>query len=245
MRALSYYVRLENFEGPFDLLFHLIERAELDIYDIPIAKITGEYLDYIEDLEGVDLDSAGEFLLMAVRLLEIKSKLLLPKQQTDTEEEREDETDPRIELAQRLMEYKLFRDSVFFLQENAKERDLLFTRQSCTAEELFPEGRPLEGLTVLDLVRALQKVKKRLAPPTFPLGKNKKISVPKRIEELSEFFRKQQGECVFEELFAQDYSWVEAVATFLALLVLVERGKILIKQETVFGEIKIISVGEW
>lgn len=239
---MLYQIRLENFEGPFELLIHLIERAEIDIYDIPIARITREYLEYLEEWENLDLDAASEFLLMAARLLEIKSKCLLPGLHEEKAED--EEQDPREELVERLLEYKYFRKLASLLREIAREQGGIFTRVGEKPESWFPEGQPLAGHTVRDLSRAFKKVLENAPSPRLPEIRAKRVTVPEKIEELCSLLARRRGGVDFRELLHPDSSRLEIIITFLALLELVYQGKVRVYQERVFGEILIMPWGE-
>lgn len=143
---MAYQIKLEVFEGPFDLLFHLLEKNEVDIYDIPIAKITEQYLGYITAIQILDLEVASEFLVMAANLLAIKARMLLPKPPVEDEEALE-EYDPRDELVEKLLEYKKFKVMADFFQEKETLMNRVYTRQN--EEEmfyhLFREENPLRG----------------------------------------------------------------------------------------------------
>ena len=143
----KYQIKLENFEGPLDLLLHLIEKNEIDIYDIPIAKITDQYITYIRDIEQLDLDSASEFLVLAATLLAIKAKMLLPKPIKLLEEV---EKDPREELVARLLEYKKFKEAAGLLKGRENEMHKVFLRKQ-DEEQLvnkFDPSNPVENISI-------------------------------------------------------------------------------------------------
>src|SRR5438552_17443681 len=155
-------VKLARFEGPLDLLLHLIKRDEIDIYDIPIAHITQQYLAYLELMRALDLEVAGEFLVMAATLMRIKAKMLLPLPQPG---EDEDEGDPREELVQRLIEYRQFKEAAGTLKEREAERRMLFERGMVPGEnEAGP--LPLASVTLFHLLDALNRVMSRLPEPS-------------------------------------------------------------------------------
>ncbi|HEX3033288.1 MAG TPA: segregation/condensation protein A, partial [Bacillota bacterium] len=166
---MAYQIRLEAFEGPFDLLFHLIEKNEVDIYNIPIADITEQYLDYIAQMQKLDIDIASEFLVMAATLLSIKSRMLLPKPPKETDEG-EGGVDPRDELVERLLEYRKFKEVAEFLKEREAVQGKVFTRNN--EEEmfssLFGEVDPLDGVKLDDLIKALQQVLNRVDEDILP-----------------------------------------------------------------------------
>src|SRR5574341_948975 len=140
-RLMSYHVKIEIFEGPMDLLLHLIKKHELDIYDIPIAPITQQYLEYLELMQSLDMEVAGEFLVMASTLTHIKSKMLLPP--PENPEDEDDGTDPRAELIRRLLEYKRFKDAAQSLEEKEAAWSQVYTRSADAAPELPADDEPL------------------------------------------------------------------------------------------------------
>src|SRR3990172_11137747 len=152
----AYSIKLPVFEGPFDLLLHLIKENKIDIYDIPIALITRQYLEYIELMKELDLEIAGEFLVMASTLVHIKSRMLLPVEDTlDTEEPE----DPRLELVQKLLEYQAFREAALGLKEREEERQGIFTRSPMPEpEEGEEEQQPLFYINLFDLLNAFRSM---------------------------------------------------------------------------------------
>lgn len=239
---MSYKVRLENFEGPFDLLIYLIEKAEIDIYDIPIARITGEYLEHLAGWEYIDIDAASEFLLLASRLIEIKSKILLPVLPEHIPGD-DDLGDPREELVERLVEYRLFRQLAATLEEIARAEEDIFTKDMDKLSDWFPEGKPLEGVTPLDLTNAFWALLEKM--PTVPLLqiREKKLRVDERVEELAGILEASNSGLLFRELFSSDCNRLEIIVTFLALLELIHRGYATVCQEEVFGSIFIYYKG--
>ena len=225
--------RLEIFEGPLDLLLHLIKKNEVDVYDIPIAKITDQYLEVLGVLEELDLDLAGEYLVMAATLMHIKSRMLLPASEDDEEEEE----DPRSELVQQLEEYKRFREAAAHLAE----RDILhrdvFPRAPEALKRDEREPPPLKQLATADLLDALREVLKRL-PETSPheIIENR-ASVPDRIPVILE--RLRAGDIDFASLFPADVTRYDIVTTFLALLELVRLRAVRATQAERFGPIRL------
>ena len=153
---LSYQVRIENFEGPLDLLLHLIKKSEINIYDIPIHLIAQQYLTYIEAMEDLNLTVAGEFLVMAATLLQIKSKMLLPADETAVDEE--DGPDPREELVRRLLEYKKFKDAARQLDEQERLWREIYSREQSPDVELKSDETLLDNVSLFDLVDVLQGI---------------------------------------------------------------------------------------
>jgi len=232
----DYKVKLDVFEGPLDLLLYLIKRDEIDIYDIPIEHITRQYLEYLEAFQVLDLDIAGEFVVMAANLIYIKSRSLLPVQ-AQADEEGEDEVDPRWELVRQLLEYKKFKDAAAHLGEREAQQANLFTRQPVTPE--IREERPLAEVSIFDLINAFQKVLKRVNnTEDFREIFEENYTVSDKID----FVLKMTTTHValkFSELFANAASRTEVVVTFLALLELIRLKQIGIAQSEQFGEIEL------
>ena len=241
---MAYQIKLEMFEGPFDLLFHLIEENEVDIYDIPIAKITEQYLDYISTMQMLDLDVASEFLVMAANLLSIKAKMLLPKPPAVDEGVPEEDYDPRDELVEKLLEYKKFKLMAEYLQEKESFMTTVYTRQN--EEEaflhLFSEENPLEGISLFNLLDSLREVLDRAAEQelTGEIPRDEVTIRDKMKEIMRRLFFQKQG-ITFKDLFRPKVSKVEIIVTFLALLELIRKGRLKAYQSKVFGEIMIYS----
>jgi len=232
----DYKVKLEIFEGPLDLLLYLIKRDEIDIYDIPIEHITRQYLDYMEAFKVLDLDIAGEFVVMAANLIYIKSRSLLPVQQ-QAEEEAEEETDPRWELVRQLLEYKKFKEAAGILGEREAVQSSLFARTPETPE--VSAERPISEVSIFDLINAFQKVLKRVNK-TEDLREifEENFTVSDKID----FVLKMTSSRIavrFSELFATAASRTEIVVTFLALLELIRLKQIGMTQSEQFGEIEL------
>ncbi len=234
----DYKVKLEVFEGPLDLLLYLIKKEEIDIYDIPIERITKQYLEYLDAFHILDLDVAGDFIVMAANLIYIKSRSLLPKDQQPPEEIAE-EDDPRWELVRQLIEYKKFKDAGMHLGEREVARESLFARQPEKPD--FAGERPLAEVSILDLFNALQNVLKRLnKPEDLREIFEENFTVTDKID----FIMKMTAAGValrFSELFANAASRTEIVVTFLALLELVRLKQIRARQGEEFGEIEIVT----
>ncbi|WP_345786535.1 segregation and condensation protein A [Thermincola ferriacetica] len=246
MNLLAYQIKLPVFEGPFDLLFHLIEKNEVDIYDIPIATITEQYLEYLAQMQMLDLEIASEFLVMAARLLHIKARMLLPKpprEPADDEEEVELE-DPRDELVERLLEYKKFKQVADFLKQREEEQEKIYVRPN--EEEmfihLFSEENPLEGIDLSKLLKALKEVFQR-AEQVETTGEipRDEVSIRDKMREIRRrLFFLPRG-ISFKDLLASQASKVEIIVTFLALLELIKLKQVKVSQPKVFGEIMIFS----
>lgn len=239
-RTESYNVRLLNFEGPLDLLLHLIRREEMNIYDIPIARITEQYLEIIRDLSALDIDRASEFLVMAATLLGIKSRMLLPKppKLVAEEEAPEEGEDPREELVRQLVAYSQYKEAAQGLRQREERMAKVYTRQ------LFleaPEGpAPLEGLNLADLVKAFEEVlKEEWSWREVP---REEIPLREKIRELNFRISRSPHGVRFRDLFSRGGSRLEIVVTFLALLEVIRQRRAIAVQEGIFGEIMIRRV---
>ena len=231
---MTFQVKLEMFEGPLDLLLHLIREHQVDILDIPIAKITDEYLRYLTLMQELDLDVAGEFLLMAATLIHIKSKLLLPPEEMPEGEEVEEE-DPRAELVNRLLEYKKFKEAAQTLGVLEVEQ-LLVHRRGAPAMELTVEG-PLQ-VSMFELLRAFRDVLRRAEVPTPIEITPEELSVGQRIVVLLDRLA-AESPLEFTSLFTETNRRVEIIVTFLALLELLRRRLATVRQAEPTGPIMI------
>lgn len=235
---MGYLIELDVYQGPFDLLLDLIARNEVDIWDIPIATITEQYLSYLYSLQEKDLAITGEFLVMAATLIRIKSRLLLPQEAVG--EESSDETDdPRVELVEQLLRYKFFKEVAGFLQERYAEASKHFTcGQRVSEYDLAPiYTTPVGDLTIGELREIYDHLLIELeeAPPVHTIPAS--ISLTERLALVRLQLVGQPRLSFFDLL--QDRSTSEIVVTFLAVLELVRLGEILITQSRSFGEISI------
>lgn len=236
--AASYHVKLERFEGPLDLLLHLIKKEEIDIYDIPIAHITLQYLSYIEMMQMLDLDVAGEFLVMAATLMRIKARMLLPV----APEEDEEEEDPREELVRRLLEYKRFKEAAETLKEREEQMRRVFERGF--SEIAFENGEvELEEASLFDLLDALRAALARTVEPPAHEVESERLNVIKRIEDIWEVLR-SRGKMRFSELLDKCRTRLDIIGTFISVLELIKSGRAGAVQRSVFGEIWIYSFAE-
>lgn len=215
-RRSAYNVSIEAFEGPLDLLLHLIRKNEVDIYNIPIAAIARQYLEYIELMKELNLDVAGEFLVMASTLIQIKSKLLLPT--PADEESAEEEEDPRAELVKRLLEYSKYKEAAQLLGERELLGRDVFARKFAAPEliALQPGEEPTQ-VEMIELIEALQRVLAKIPAETFHEVGVENISIADRIAEILAFLEGEEA-VAFEELFADILTREYVVATFLAIL---------------------------
>jgi len=231
----SVTVKLERFEGPLDLLLHLIKRDEIDIYDIPIAHITRQYLAYIELMRSLDLEVAGEFLVMAATLMRIKTKMLLPAPAVGEEEE---EGDPREELVQRLVEYRQFKEAAGTLKLREEERRHLFERGMVPGEdEAGP--LPLAPATLFDLLDALNRVMARLPEQNVYEVQTEAFDVEDKMSLIAQMTA-EGGSVSFVALLTRCRARMEMVVTFIALLELIKLGQVTVSQPDRFGDILIL-----
>ncbi|MDD5706340.1 MAG: segregation/condensation protein A [Kiritimatiellae bacterium] len=240
----EYKVDLDVFEGPLDLLLYLIRRDELDIYDIRIEHITTQYLAYLDLMKMLDLNIAGEFLVMAATLMVIKSRMLLPvESRPDQTEEEEEGVDPRLDLVRQLIEYKKFKDAAGRLLERefVQSERFLFGGDVAHADPEEPDARPLGDVGLFDLLTAFQEVLARA--PLEPLGHLEPLrwSVPDKMEAILTMVRRQEP-VAFSRLFHSHSARGEVIVTFLALLELLRLRQVSVQQLAPFTEIVILPV---
>ena len=245
--ADDYKVNLDVFEGPLDLLLYLIRREELDIYDIPIEHITVEYMKFIKEARELNLDIAGEFVVMAATLMVIKSRMLLPvERRTANEDGTEEWVDPRLDLVRQLIEYKKFKDAAIRLE----------TMEALTANSFdYGGGRPkfektaadargaLSHLDLYDLHTAFQEVLARANELPHEELKGSRFSVPEKMDIVLNRAR-SEGQVAFVSLFAEDAPKGEIIVTFLALLELIRQHRVIVYQNAAFHEITILPSKE-
>jgi segregation and condensation protein A len=239
----DYKVKLEVFEGPLDLLLYLIKKEEVDIYDIPIERITNQYMEYLSLMKLLNLEVAGEFLVMAATLMYIKSRLLLPADQQIADPEAEEGEDPRWELIRQLVEYKKFKDAAAQLARREDEQSKIFPRRvgDDVGMELDKEI-PLAEVSIFDLINAFQVVLKKAGErEEFREIIEERFTVSDKIEEILYTLR-DRTELRFGELFEKASSRAEAVVTFLALLELIRLKRLKVRQPEAFGEIQVLKV---
>ena len=242
-------VKLEAFEGPLDLLLHLIEKNKVDIYDIPIVMITEQYLDYIKAMETEDMNVMSEFLLMAATLLDIKSRMLLPKRASDEEEEPED---PRAELVQQLLEYKMYKCMAYELKDRQMDAGRVMYKKPTIPEEVRAYEPPVDihelisDITLSRLHEIFESIMKKQQDKIDPLrskfGKIEKeeVSLEDKMEDLKKYAAGHRH-FSFRGLLTAQSSKVEVIVTFLAILELMKMGTIRISQEHIFDDIQIDS----
>jgi segregation and condensation protein A len=231
---LPYQVRIENFEGPLDLLLHLITKNEINIYDIPIAMIAQQYLEYLEAMEELNLNVAGDFLVMAATLLQIKSKMLLPVDETADDDE--DGPDPREELVRRLLEYKAFKEAARQLDDQEKIWREIFRREQAPLVEEVEEELPLENVSLFDLVDALKEVLERNPSSRLIEIVPDNLTVRERMNLILETLEGKDS-VSFAALFEGSGHRMVVVVTFLALLELMRLRIARVFQAETFGPI--------
>ena len=245
---MSLSVKLEAFDGPLDLLLHLIEKNKIDIFDIPIVEITEQYMDYVSNMETKDMDVMSDFLVMAATLLDIKCKMLLPK---EVNEEGEEE-DPRAELVERLLQYKLYKYASYELKDRQLDASHMIFKKPTIPKEIaeYQEEVDVEALlsdvtlSKLQLIfrDIMKKQVDKIDPVRSKFGKIEKEEVSLSDKMLYvEDFCKTHRNFSFRNLLEAQASKVEVIVTFLAILELMKVGKIFISQEHTFDDIKIES----
>jgi segregation and condensation protein A len=234
---MDYTVNLETFRGPLDLLLYLVKRDEVDIVDIPIAKITEQFLEYLRLIELIDVERAGDFLVTAATLMEIKSKMLLPR----AEEAEAEEDDPRQELVRQLLEYKKFKEAAALLEVQAEQQSYRVPRQAIeTPAERDPGREPLRQVELWDLVSAFG----RLMRETLALQPQQIVVDQTPVHVYMEMILQrltQEPRMAFSSLFTPPYQRSRLVGIFLACLELIKGQQIVAQQEEVFGEIWIAA----
>jgi segregation and condensation protein A len=235
---MSYHVKLEIFEGPMDLLLHLIKKHELDIYDIPIAPITQQYLEYLDLMKSLDMEIAGDFLVMASTLTHIKSRMLLPP--PENPEAEEDGTDPRAELIRRLLEYKRFKDAAATLEQKEHDWSRVFTRETEIVPELPPEDQPLLfDFHLFDLLAALREVLERVPDAGIEITAEA-VSITEKISHILSRLEHADS-MLFADLFDKETTRAHVIATFMALLELMKNRIVKAVQVEQFGAIRLMK----
>ena len=241
-------VKLQVFEGPLDLLLHLLEKNKVNIYDIPIVEITSQYMEYIEEMKRQDLNVMSEFLVMAATLIDIKSKMLLPK---DPKQEEEEE-DPRAELVQQLLENKMYKCMAFELKDRQIDAEKIMYKAPTIPKEVMAYEEPVDlqelmsDVTLARLNEIYKSIMKKQADKIDPVrskfGKIEKeeVSLEDKMVYLEEYAMNHEH-FSFRNLLEAQAGKIEIIVTFLAILELMKTGKIIISQEYIFDDIKIKS----
>lgn len=242
---MAYEIHLAAFDGPFDLLLHLIHKNEIDIYDIPIAEITAQYLDYLAQMEALDLEIASEFLVMAATLLSIKARLLLPKPPPELLDEADEEYDPRQELVRDLLEYRRIREAADVLGDFYQRRQLQVARPNDISlyNDMFGEVNPLAGKTPADLLAALQPIWQRAknAEQVHTI-RREAISIGMMTDKLLQRLRNAPAGIRFNDIFAEQASRLQVIVAFLALLELTKISAVQVQQDTPDAAIYIVPL---
>lgn len=230
----TYQITLPSFDGPMDLLLHLIREHELDIYDIPISRITREYLDYLEIMRSLNLEIAGDFLVMAATLMQIKSRMLLPVDPTPDEPQE----DPRLELMRRLIEYKKFKDAAEQLVDLEKSRYHLLPRSVPDDFKQVGEEEHLEEVSLFGLLAAFKDVLIHTQDDVTAELSRPEITVSQKINDLMDVLQTEQR-IVFRPILTACRTKIEKIVALLALLELIRLKLVRVLQNTIFGEIEV------
>ena len=242
---MDYEIKLDVFQGPLDLLLHLIEKEEVDIYNIPIAIITEKYLEYLHTLQMFNLEMVGDFLVMAATLMQIKVKMLLPQSNLNPDETvSENEADPRWELAQKLIEYKKIKEASLTLQKLESSQSLIYTRSGgeFADKKITSVTDPLKGLSIWDLVDAFKVILDSLEEKPIKSLPKQEVSIKQRMTEIMDLVNTNR-EVLFKKVFFEVKTKLGLITCFLAVLELIRLRKIAASQSIIFDEI-IISIPE-
>lgn len=247
MELTELNVKLQVFEGPLDLLLHLLEKNKVNIYDIPIVEITNQYLEYIAEMKRQDLNIMSEFLVMAATLLDIKSRMLLPAEETEEEEE-----DPRAELVQKLLEYKMYKCISYELRDRQVDAQRVMYKAPTIPREVLEYEEPVDpAMLVADITLArlnmifksiMKKQVDRIDPIRSKFGRIEKeeVSLEEKMEHVLTYAASHPV-FSFRALLEAQSTKMEVIVTFLSILELMKMGKITISQEYIFDDIKIES----
>ncbi len=235
---MSYKVRLELFEGPLDLLLYLVKKDHLNIYDIPVSEVTEQYMRYLELMQLLDLNIAGEFLVMAATLLQIKSKMLLPVDETQQEPQEED--DPRAELIKRLLEYEKFKEIAEQLRQRETSQQEVFKRPKVESEVEVPEeaGMYFEA-SIFDLINAFSKALEDVPKNLFYEVIKDEFTIEEKVHQILHLLLVESSMKI-SQLFARAKHKIEVIVTFLAILELIRMKEIVARQKGLFDEIEIV-----
>lgn len=234
----DYRVKTETYSGPLGLLLYLIRRDEVDLYDIPVAEVARQYVSYVDMLQNIDPNVAGEFLIMVTVLMELKSKMLLPRQELEEGEE-EDYGDPRLELVRQLLEYKRFKDASVLLADRAEEQAEKWPRSPAKLKPQEPTEVDIEDVQIWDLVRAFNKVMASIGANSAThdvVFDDTPISL--HADDILDRIGREGGTIRFERIF-EGRRRGEMVGLFLALLELMRQQRVLVKQENPFDQIDV------
>ena len=235
---MQFRVQLDMFSGPMDLMWYLVRKHELDILDIPIALVTQQYLEMLAVLEQVDVNSVGDFLELASRLMEIKSKLMLPRQEDDTEEEIED---PRQDIVQRLLEYKRYKDAASMLEDRSREWQLRFSRRvnDLPSRTIDQSQQPIQEVEMWDLVSAFARVMRDSDSVQPSAIRYDDTPIDVYMEQIRQRLT-SESRIPFTSLFEEGMIKSQMVGIFLAVLELIRHHQVQVDQTELFGEIWIL-----
>lgn len=238
-------LHLDSFEGPFEVLLYLIRSQEIDVFDIPVATITEQYLRFLDLMREENLEVAGDFLVMAATLIQMKARMLIPPSEVEEEEEEEEEEeDPRVELVEKLLEYRKFRDVAERLERLEEERAHWFTRKAKPdIEPADDEEEEYLDVSLHDLIAAFKGVLRFMSDDLFHNVSTEHHSVDDKIAEIEESLA-VHGRMSWTDLFQACRDRVELVCCFLAILELCRMGRIRARQHRIFDEIRLVPAGE-
>ena len=236
---MAYEVVLEDFQGPLDLLLHLIKEKEMDLETLEVSVITDQYLAYIDQMDAQQLETMSEYLVMAAQLIEMKSKMLLPAQKIELEDDYQE--DPREQLIKRLIEYKKYKDVLDEFKEKYEQRQYIHTKAPAFMDEYVIDTTEMipDNLEVYDLIRAMQKMfqRKALLAPLESKIARVEISIDERSDQLRQYFRIHKNQRVKLEALFEEPTKIFFVITFLSVLVLVNKNELVIEQDGNFEDI--------
>ncbi|MDD5595027.1 MAG: segregation/condensation protein A [Candidatus Omnitrophica bacterium] len=233
---MAYKIKLEIFEGPLDLLLYLVKKDHLNIYDIPIAKVTDQYLAYLELMKLLDLNIAGEFLVMAATLMQIKSKLLLPAQ---AEENQEEEEDPRAELVRRLLEYEKFKEVAESLRQRELGQQEVFKRPKPLDQAELPTEKEIYfEASIFDLISAFSKALEEVPKEVFYEVFKDEFTIEEKVHQILHLLLERPS-VALSELFQAAKNKIETIVTFLSILELIRMKEIIAIQKGLFEDIEI------
>lgn len=247
---MNYNVKIEVFEGPFDLLFHLIEKNQIDIYDIPMTQITDQYISYLEKLEELNLDITSEFLVMAATLIEIKSKMLLPIQVLEDKQLEIEDLDPRGDLVRRLLEYKKYKAAAEELKDKEQRYQKIYfkLKEEIIFDEADDSLADMDNIDIKDLLMALSKCverKSRTLSPEKTIREMQRdiVTIDDKIKDITNLLNKR-GKILFHDMFTNTSSKIEVITTFLAILELIKLKQIMAKQSIAYSDIIIEPISK-
>lgn len=232
-------VALETFEGPLSLLLELVRRSEISVWEIRVQSICDQFIAYTKQLETIDVDLAGDFLVMAATLIRIKARLLLPRPEMDTDDDEEEFIDEEEQMIMRLLAYEGYREAAEELEQLAKESQVLYTRGQEVDLPVRKVGDPLAGVTLLTLAVTAQQCIREAQPPPALQVTAEVFTVAGQMAHIEQLVSRQDAQFTFRQLLSTRFTRLEVVATFLAVLELVRLQKIVVGQEHPGDEVKV------